>query len=168
MVKVTINIENLLGEQSTIGGQVESITQEKFELEKQLSNLNLMLKTITKERDESSVQYQQYAQQLNAQITNLSNRIEMLQAENENLSIQDQNRVKHISELERQLQFIQNEQVAYVTRQNNGDGNLKSELDNTREICIQLQVLQFYFYNKNFSNNYKILITFFLMKVTGS
>lgn len=99
-----------------------------------------MLKTITKERDESSVQYQQYAQQLNDQITNLSNRMEQLQQQNENLSMQDQNRIKHISELERQLQNLQNEQVAFAVNRNVGDGNLKSELENTRELCIQLQV----------------------------
>lgn len=99
-----------------------------------------MLKTITKERDESSIQYQQYAQQLNAQITNLSNRIEQLQDENEKLSIQEQNRIRHISELERQLQNLQNEQVVFATNRVVGDGNLKAELESTRELCIQLQV----------------------------
>lgn len=134
-----------LGEQFASGGQVETLIQEKFDLEKQISNLNTMLKTITKERDESSVQYQQYAQQLNAQITNFSAAIEHLQRENENFAIQDQNRVKHISELERQLQNLQNEQVTFATNRISVDSSLKNELENTRELCIQLQVRYIFF-----------------------
>lgn len=130
------------GDQFGLSGQLEPFAQEKFELEKQISSLSLMLKTITKERDESNVQYQQYAQQLNAQITNLSNRIEQLQQENERLSMQEQNRIKHISELERRLQNLQNQQVAFATSRSSGDVNMKADLENTQELCIQLQVIR--------------------------
>lgn len=134
------DLKNVLGEQDTASAQAGPLTTEKLELEKQISNLNLMLKTITKERDDSNIQYQQYTQQLNAQIINMSNRIQQLQQENENLSLHEQNRIKHISELERQLQNLQNQQVAFATSRSVGGGNLKLELENTRELCIQLQV----------------------------
>ncbi|KAG5866241.1 hypothetical protein JTB14_027643 [Gonioctena quinquepunctata] len=127
------------GEQHLAEGQMEKLTQEKFELEKQLSNFNLMLKTITKERDESTSQYQQYTQELNAQLSNLSNQVQRLQQENENLSIQEQNRVKHIGELERQLQSLQNEQVSFAVNRPGAESDLKGELESTRELCIQLQ-----------------------------
>lgn len=157
-MKYFVIIIFILGEQDAASEQSSSLTQEKLELEKHISNLNSMLKTITKERDESNIQYQQYAQQLNAQIINLSNRIQQLQQENENLSLQEQNRVKHISELERQLQNLQNQQVAFATTRSVGDGNLKLELENTRELCIQLQVR--YSVNYNFLCYY---IAFYLL-----
>lgn len=150
---ISVNIDlSIVGEQFAISGQLEPLAQAKFELEKQISNLNLMLKTITKERDESSVQYQQYAQQLNAQITNLSNRIEQLQQENEKLSMQEHNRIKHIGELERQLQNLQNQQVAFATSRSLGDGNIKTELENTQELCIQLQVICLLHYSVSINN----------------
>lgn len=122
-----------------VGTQVEQLAQEKFSLERDIANLNQMLKSIIRERDDSTVQYQQYAQQLNAQISNLSSKLEQIQQEKENLLIQEQNRIKHIGELERQLQSIQNDQITYITRNSNGT-ELKTELENVREMCVQLQI----------------------------
>ncbi|CAG9814041.1 unnamed protein product [Phaedon cochleariae] len=128
------------GEQQQFESQVEKLTFEKFELMKQLSSLNLMLKTMTNERDESTSHYQQYTQELNAQMTNLTNQIQRLQQENEHLSMQEQNRIKHIGELERQLQSLQNDQVAFTRNGTNKDINLKNELESIRELSVQLQI----------------------------
>lgn len=123
-----------------IEGSLDKITEEKFHLEKQVTDLNQLLKTITKERDESVLQYQQYAQQQNIQLSNLTKNLEQLQLENENLTLQEQNRIKHISELEKQLQNLQIEQVALATDKSNTDPNSKINLENARELCIQLQM----------------------------
>ncbi|CAG9768682.1 unnamed protein product [Ceutorhynchus assimilis] len=137
-----IKIQQLLsGDSSGMDTQIEHLTQEKFSLESDKANLNQMLKSIVKERDESTVQFQQYAQQLNAQISHLSSKLEQLQQEKENLLMQEQNRIKHIGELERQLQNLQKEQVTYASR-NSSNSDVRNELERARELCAQLNVDQ--------------------------
>lgn len=119
---------------------LDKISEEKFNLEKQVADLNQMLKTITKERDESVLQYQQYAQQQNVQLSNLTKNLEQLQLVNENLTVQEQNRIKHISELEKQLQNLQIEQVTLATDKSNNNSDSKINLENARELCVQLQM----------------------------
>lgn len=48
--------------------QLEALTQEKFALQSELSSVSQSLKSFIKERDESAMQYQQYAQQLNGKL----------------------------------------------------------------------------------------------------
>ncbi|RZC34772.1 golgin subfamily A member 2-like, partial [Asbolus verrucosus] len=133
-----IKIQQLTtGELDQVSGQVEQLTQEKFALEKQVADLNQTVKILSKEREESSLQYQQYAQQLNAQLSNLAARLEQLQKENESLSIQEQNRIKHIGELEKQLQNIQNDHVAFAMQRTSGD--TKAELEAALDLVEQLK-----------------------------
>lgn len=73
-----------------------------------------------------------------AQLTNLSTKLEQLQQEKDTFLLQEQNRIKHIGELERQLQNLQNECVSYSTNFNNNE--LRQELEKNREMCVQLQV----------------------------
>ncbi|XP_023020253.2 Golgi matrix protein 130 kD isoform X1 [Leptinotarsa decemlineata] len=140
LAEITIQQITSGEQQHQVESQVQKLMQEKFELEKQLANLVLKMKTMTKEREESTTQYQQYTQELNTQLAGLSNQVQRLQQENEDLSVQEQNRIKHIGELERQLQSLQNEQIAFTVNRPNGESNLKNELDSTRELCIQLQI----------------------------
>ncbi|XP_066258527.1 golgin subfamily A member 2-like [Euwallacea similis] len=119
--------------------QIEQLTQEKFTLESEITNLNQMLQSTIKERDESTFQYQQYAQQLNAQVVNLSSKLERLQQDKEKLLQQEQDRIKHIGALEKQLQSLQNEQVAFATRSSSSI-ELKNDLEKSRELCVQMQI----------------------------
>ncbi|CAH0557868.1 unnamed protein product [Brassicogethes aeneus] len=136
-----IKIQQLTtGESHQVDGQVEQLTSAKFALEKEVANLNQTLKTLTKERDESSQQYQQYAEQLNGQLYNLSTRIEQLQQDNENLVLQEQNRIKHIGDLERQLQNLQNDHVNFATPKSSNDANFKNEYETTKELLVQTQI----------------------------
>lgn len=48
-----------------VDSQIDKLTQEKFSLENEITNLKQMLISVLKERDESSTQYQHYAQELN-------------------------------------------------------------------------------------------------------
>lgn len=54
--------------------------------------------------------------------------------------MQEQNRIKHIGELERQLQNLQNDQVTYATRNTTSSTDLRNELEKSRELCVQLQI----------------------------
>jgi chromosome segregation ATPase len=121
------------------GKLVENLTQEKNELEKEVTALNNMLTSITKERNESTTYYQHYTEELNNQLLTLQDQYQRLQQENENLSLQEQNRIRHISDLERQLQVLQDERITFPPS-NSTDSNLKNELEETRELCVQLQV----------------------------
>lgn len=70
---------------------------------------------------------------------NLSSKLEQLQHENEKLVLQEQERIKHIGTLEKQLQNLQNEQVAYATRGSNSI-ELKTELEKARELNVHLHI----------------------------
>ncbi|KAL3280542.1 hypothetical protein HHI36_003774 [Cryptolaemus montrouzieri] len=133
-----IKIQQLtLGETSQQETQVDKLMQEKFAYEKQLSVLNETLRTVSKEREDSSLHYQQYAEQLNAQISNLAAKLEQYQKENEQLRIQEENRVRHLGELEKQLQNIQKDKTSMSLQRNNSF--LKKELETSAELAKQLQ-----------------------------
>lgn len=118
-----IRIQQLTtGENIQIDNQVETLTQEKLALEKQVADLNQSLKTVAKERDQSNSQYQQYVQQLNGQLTNLASRLETVTKENEVLAAREQNLIRHIGELEKHLQNLQSERVTAVTSRNTNGG----------------------------------------------
>lgn len=127
-----IKIQQLTtGENMHVDAQLEILTQQNLALEKQVSDLNQSLKTVAKERDQSSTQYQQYVQQLNNQLANLANRLESVTNENESLVTREQNLVRHMGELEKHLQNLQNERVNAASTKNNND--FKKELDITLE-----------------------------------
>lgn len=139
-----VSMANLKIQQLTVrtgseaaSGQVEELTRDKYSLEKQLSDLTQTVKTLTKEKDESNIQYQQYAQQLNAQLSNLANRLEQLQKENEALNVQEQNRIKHIGELEKQLQSIQTNQINFAVQRSSSE--TKVELDAALDLIDRLK-----------------------------
>nr|CAD7407648.1 unnamed protein product [Timema poppensis] len=158
-----------------VDSQLELLHQHKISLERQLVELQQTLKTVAAERDQASQQYQQYVQQLNAQVTSLATKVsstslttkvdstslatkvgstslvakvgstslavkvgstslavkvgptslavkvgstslavklEQVSAENEQLSAREQGLVRHVSDLEKQLQQHQQHQQA--------------------------------------------------------
>nr|CAD7199790.1 unnamed protein product [Timema douglasi] len=58
-----------------VDSQLELLHQHKISLERQLTELQQTLKTVAAERDQASQQYQQYVQQLNAQVTSLATKV---------------------------------------------------------------------------------------------
>ncbi|XP_057660608.1 golgin subfamily A member 2 [Diorhabda carinulata] len=141
------------------GAMVENLTQEKNNLEKEVATLNSMLTNVTKERNETTTYYQHYTEELNNQLLTLQEQYQQLQQENENLSVQEQNRIRHISDLERQLQVIQDERITFPPS-NLTDSNLKTELEATRELCVQLQMEKTELeenYTKNLNENDMLL-----------
>nr|CAD7431963.1 unnamed protein product [Timema monikensis] len=58
-----------------VDSQLELLHQHKISLERQLAELQQTLKTVAAERDQASQQYQQYVQQLNAQVTSLATKV---------------------------------------------------------------------------------------------
>lgn len=91
-----------------LSSQTEGLSQQVVALESHISSLNQQLKAMTAERDQTTIHYQQVVQQLNAQLANLATKEESTRAENDNLIVREQNLVKHIGALEKQLQNTQN------------------------------------------------------------
>lgn len=112
---------------------MQSIMQQKLTLEKKVTELSNTLENVTKERDQASIQYQQYVIQLNNQLSNLANKLETVTKENETLATREQNLVRHISELERHLQNIQS---------NQGNFNPQSDTLFEKELQEALQNVQ--------------------------
>lgn len=133
-----IKIQQLTaGESTQADGKIELLTQQNLALEKQVSDLNQSLKTVARERDQASIQYQQYVQQLNNQLANLASRLESVTNENESLVTREQNLVRHISEIEKHLQNLQNERINATNVKTNDD--VKKELDAALETMQTLQ-----------------------------
>lgn len=129
-----IKIQQLTaGESANALSQIETLTQEKLLLEKHLSESKQIVKSITHDREQASIQYQQYVQQLNGQLNSLAQRLESVTSDNENLSKREQDLVKHISELEKRLQNLQNEHLKSSLSNNNDNlGNIVETFENLK------------------------------------
>lgn len=132
-------------EQITAGGnlqaesQIETLTQQKIALEKQIVELSQALKATGEERDQASVQYQHYVQQLNGQIVSLAQKLENLTKENESLNKREINFVHHIGELEKHLQKLQDDQLSAASSRNSVT-DVRNELDMATESLQNLQI----------------------------
>lgn len=78
--------------------------------EKQVIDLNNVIKTLSIEKEQTSVQYQQYVQQLHGQLNALVQRLEEKTQENECLVAREQQLTNQMGDFEKLLQKIQSEQ----------------------------------------------------------
>ncbi|PSN53227.1 hypothetical protein C0J52_07993, partial [Blattella germanica] len=95
---------------SEVDGQLEILHQQKVSLEKQVAELQQTIKSVGAERDQASQQYQQYCKHLNGQVQSLYSQVEALTKENEELTGREQNLLRHVSQMEKQLQIQQQQQ----------------------------------------------------------
>uniref|UniRef100_A0A336KBF9 CSON003964 protein n=1 Tax=Culicoides sonorensis TaxID=179676 RepID=A0A336KBF9_CULSO len=105
-----LNMANLRNEQLTSGDtlvsdtRLESLTQQNLAKDLQISELKNMIQQLGSERDQNSAQYQSYVLQLNREISNLGDKNLNLTEENDKLAKREADLVKHIGELEKQIQ----------------------------------------------------------------
>lgn len=149
-----VKIEQITaGESLQSESQVEILTQQKIMLEKQLQDLSHALKATGDERDQASVQYQNYVQQLNGQVASLASKLETLTVENETLVKREQSLIQHIGELEIHLQNIQDERINFAS--NRGPSNeTKKELETALESLENLQLE-----NNKLKENYENILS---------
>ncbi|XP_067001473.2 golgin subfamily A member 2 [Anabrus simplex] len=83
---------------------LEAMHQQKMALEWQVSELQQTVKSMGVDREHATQQYQDYLQQFDTQLKNMAEKLAAMSTENERLVNREQNLVKHISELEKQLQ----------------------------------------------------------------
>ncbi|XP_063233721.1 golgin subfamily A member 2 isoform X2 [Bacillus rossius redtenbacheri] len=98
--------------------QLETLHRRNVSLEGQLAELQQVVRAAAAERDQASLQYQQYVQQLNSQLHSIAAKLEAATAESEQLRAREQGLVRHVSELEKQLQLqSQSQRTPEATRQ---------------------------------------------------
>lgn len=112
-------------------GHLEKLSTEKSFFEQKTHELEGVIQQLNAERDQSGQQYQNYVQQLNEEITKLAHQLEERVVENERLSKREEGLVKHVGDLERQMQQQFNKQKKiYEASANSEDFNhLKSRCD---------------------------------------
>ncbi|KAG4065259.1 hypothetical protein HA402_012701 [Bradysia odoriphaga] len=111
-----LELSKLRVEQLSIGdgvqseGQLENLSAEKLFYEQKTHELEGVVQQLNAEREQSGQQYQNYVQQLNQEISKLAQQLQEYVADNERLSKREQALVKHVGELERQIQQQFNKQ----------------------------------------------------------
>lgn len=86
------------------GRLIENLGAEKLFFEQKTHELEGVIQQLNADRDQSSQQYQNYVQQLNQEISKMAQQLQEYVAENERLSKREQGLVKHVGDLERQIQ----------------------------------------------------------------
>lgn len=135
-----LELSKLRVEQLSIGdviesaGRLENLSTEKVFFEQKTQELEALIQQLNADRDQSSQQYQNYVQQLNQEISKLAQQLQEYVAENERLSKRDQGLVKHVGDLERQIQQQFNKQ-----KKNNEVVVTSEEVDTLKSRCDVLE-----------------------------
>ncbi|XP_055621813.1 golgin subfamily A member 2 [Toxorhynchites rutilus septentrionalis] len=116
--------------------KIESLSQQNLIKSQQVKDLQELIKQIGNERDQSNQQYQNYVLHLNKEVANLADKIQELTEENNRLSTREENLVRHVGELERQIQQQMIKQKTYAA-QNQED---PSEVDGTRHTALEAEI----------------------------
>lgn len=106
-----LSLAQLRVEQLTAGdgvhlddSKIEQLAQQKIASERQVTELQHIVSQLGAERDQANQQYQNYVQTLNKEIGNLAQQLQSYVADNERLSQREESLVRHVGELERQMQ----------------------------------------------------------------
>lgn len=135
-----LELSKLRVEQLSIGdviesaGRLENLGTEKIFFEQKARELEGVVQQLNAERDQSNQQYQNYVQQLNQEISKLAQQLQEYVAENERLSKREQGLVKHVGELERQIQ-----QQISKQKKNSEVSVTSEEMDSLKAQCDALQ-----------------------------
>ncbi|XP_029731365.2 golgin subfamily A member 2 [Aedes albopictus] len=102
--------------------KIESLSQQNLIKSQQIKDLQNIINQIGNERDQSNQQYQNYVLHLNREVANLADKIQELTEENSRLSSREDTLVRHVGELERQIQQQLTKQRTYAAQQNDEPG----------------------------------------------
>lgn len=136
-----LELSKLRVEQLSVGdfvqseGGLENLSAEKIFFEQKTQELERVIQQMNAERDQSSQQYQNYVQQLNQEISKMAQQLQEYVAENERLSKREQGLVKHVGDLERQIQ-----QQLSNQKKNNEVSGTSEESSSLKSRCDALEV----------------------------
>lgn len=117
------------GDVTSVDSQIENLAQQRIAYEQQISDLQKMIQQLGSERDQASNHYQNYVQQLNKEVNFFKEKNSEFSEENDRLLKREESLVKHMSELEKQLQ-------QHMSRQNNGISEVKDKGQVDEELKI--------------------------------
>lgn len=117
------------GDVTSVDSQIENLAQQRIAYEQQINELQKMIQQLGSERDQASSQYQNYVQQLNKEVNFFKEKNLEFSEENDRLLKREESLVKHMSELEKQLQ-------QHMSRQNG-----LSEVKDNGKINEEIQIL---------------------------
>lgn len=92
------------GDVTSVDSQIENLAQQRIAYEQQINELQKMVQQLGSERDQANGQYQNYVQQLNKEVNFFKEKNEELSEENDRLLKREESLVKHMTDLEKQLQ----------------------------------------------------------------
>ncbi|XP_058460981.1 golgin subfamily A member 2 isoform X2 [Malaya genurostris] len=115
--------------------KIESLSQQNLIKAQQIKDLQEIIKQVGNERDQSNQQYQNYVLHLNKEVSNLADKIQELTNENNRLSLREDNLVRHIGELERQIQHQLTKQKTYAAQQ-------QAFGENEQRVAIEMELKQ--------------------------
>lgn len=141
-----ISLTNLRVQQFSAGDSLESdrtveqLTQQKLHFEHVNQDLQKMVQQLGAERDQSNAQYQSYVQQLNKDSATLAAQLQEYVVENERLSKREESLVKHVGDLERQIQQQMAKQKSFrEVRGNRDDSVSEDSLNSLTAKCAALE-----------------------------
>ncbi|XP_053684050.1 golgin subfamily A member 2-like [Sabethes cyaneus] len=116
--------------------KIEALSQQNLIKAQQIKDLQEIIKQIGNERDQSNQQYQNYVLHLNKEVSNLADKIQELTEENNRLSTREDNLVRHVGELERQIQQQMVKAKLYASQQQ--EDTVEEQQRTTLESELQL------------------------------
>ncbi|XP_022902232.2 golgin subfamily A member 2-like [Onthophagus taurus] len=102
--------------------QMENLSLQLQGYEKQNFELQNIIKNLSNEKEQAAIQYQQYVQQLNGQLNNLSQKLEEKIRENESLIGRERDLTNQMVELEMLLQKMQEDQNQIHSKPHSNSG----------------------------------------------
>lgn len=110
-IRAHLSLAQLRVEQLTAGdgiqlddSKIEQLAQQKLAFERQVVELQQIVQQLGAERDQANQQYQNYVQTLNKEIGQLAQQLQTYVTDNERLAQREESLVRHVGELERQMQ----------------------------------------------------------------
>lgn len=125
-------------------GGLETLSKQKLFLEQKTEELEKVVQQLSAEREQSNQQYQNYVQQLNQETSKLAHQLQEYVVDNERLSKREESLVKHVGDLERQIQQQFNKQKKnHEMESSSGEVNvLNAKCDLLEGEKTQLEVIE--------------------------
>lgn len=125
-------------DQPTNQAQVAALSQEIAIRQQQINELNSVLDQLNREKEASETQYQNYVSAMTREMDLLKENSIELSNENNSLSKREQELLKHVSDLERQIQQQIQKQMTYAE---NNQEKSESIVANDEEIQVRYERL---------------------------
>lgn len=111
-MRAQLSLAQLRVEQFTAGddgcplddSKIEQLAAQSSSAERQVVELQHVLQQVGAERDQANQQYQNYVHTLNQEMGEMAQRLQSCVADNERLAQREESLVRHVGELERQMQ----------------------------------------------------------------